>query len=79
MTQAQIPAAGGDDAVVRPCRLSAQQVGEGLVVNQDSQSVDLALLVGELGISKPRARRFPVGVAQDCIAHFAEPAGNEHD
>jgi hypothetical protein len=79
LTQAQIPTAGGNDPLVRPCRLPAQQFGGGLVVNQDSQSFDLRLLVGELGISKPRARRFPVGVGQDFIAHFAEPAGNQHD
>lgn len=67
---------GREDLFVRPIRYTAQQRGERLVVDEQSQSRP-TLLVCQLRIAEADLRRLPVCACQQLFAEFVDATGDQ--
>jgi hypothetical protein len=67
----------GEEILVRPRTLLAEQGRDGLVVDQDCQFGLPVLLVGELRITEAVPGRLPVRGSKQIAAQLIDPTGHE--
>ena len=79
LAQSQVPMAGREYFVVRPCEFFAEQGRDALIVEENGQRVASLLVIRKVRVAETFHCGVPIGTGKDFIAKLIDVAGNEQD